>query len=409
MIPKAQVLEFAKQYQLQPTTVEKDYVLGWLLAAISEHPVLSTWVFKGGTCLKKCYFETYRFSEDLDFTVPRDATISTDSIRAALHEIGQWIESRTGLQFPRERCDVEEYDNPRGNKSYQARLTYIGPLNLPRSVSQRVKFDITQDELLADLPDLRELFHPYGDRWTPVPRVQCYSVNEILAEKSRALYERQGRSRDVYDIIHLSRDFREAINARVAANLAARKFGYKRLLPPTVDMILARVDPATLRADWEQQLRHQVPHLPPVEGFLADLPGALAWWLQPELAPRELAPISRAGDELPVPKQYFPATMATTSGGGRGGVGLAVPGGSMEQIRVAARNRLCAEFIYHGASRLVEPYSLRHARTGNLLFYGYELSRNGVPTATIKAYKVEEIASADITDRPFVPRFLVEL
>jgi predicted nucleotidyltransferase component of viral defense system len=26
-------------------------------------------VFKGGTCLKKCFFETYRFSEDLDFTI----------------------------------------------------------------------------------------------------------------------------------------------------------------------------------------------------------------------------------------------------------------------------------------------------------------------------------------------------
>jgi predicted nucleotidyltransferase component of viral defense system len=25
-------------------------------------------VFKGGTCLRKCYFHDYRFSEDLDFT-----------------------------------------------------------------------------------------------------------------------------------------------------------------------------------------------------------------------------------------------------------------------------------------------------------------------------------------------------
>ncbi|HEY0410225.1 MAG TPA: nucleotidyl transferase AbiEii/AbiGii toxin family protein [Candidatus Dormibacteraeota bacterium] len=24
---------------------------------------------KGGTCLRKCYYETYRFSEDLDFTL----------------------------------------------------------------------------------------------------------------------------------------------------------------------------------------------------------------------------------------------------------------------------------------------------------------------------------------------------
>jgi predicted nucleotidyltransferase component of viral defense system len=50
--------------------VEKDYVLGWLLAGIGEHPATrDTWVFKGGTCLKKCFFETYRFSEDLDFTL----------------------------------------------------------------------------------------------------------------------------------------------------------------------------------------------------------------------------------------------------------------------------------------------------------------------------------------------------
>ena len=32
-------------------------------------PLSKSWVFKGGTCLKKCYIETYRFSEDLDFTV----------------------------------------------------------------------------------------------------------------------------------------------------------------------------------------------------------------------------------------------------------------------------------------------------------------------------------------------------
>ncbi len=26
-------------------------------------------MFKGGTCLRKCYYETFRFSEDLDFTI----------------------------------------------------------------------------------------------------------------------------------------------------------------------------------------------------------------------------------------------------------------------------------------------------------------------------------------------------
>ena len=42
-----------------------------MLHGISEHPATQTWAFKGGTCLKKCFFEPFRFSEDLDFTVVR--------------------------------------------------------------------------------------------------------------------------------------------------------------------------------------------------------------------------------------------------------------------------------------------------------------------------------------------------
>ena len=63
MITKQNILERAAEWQLRPEVVEKDYVLGWLLVGIAQHPELrATWVFKGGTCLKKCYFETYRFS-----------------------------------------------------------------------------------------------------------------------------------------------------------------------------------------------------------------------------------------------------------------------------------------------------------------------------------------------------------
>lgn len=49
--------------------LERDYLLSWILAGISQVPSLrATLVFKGGTALKKCYFGDYRFSEDLDFS-----------------------------------------------------------------------------------------------------------------------------------------------------------------------------------------------------------------------------------------------------------------------------------------------------------------------------------------------------
>lgn len=68
----------SEYFAILPTTVEKDYVLSWVLYGISQNLKLSEWFFKGGTCLKKCYFETYRFSEDLDFTVPHGAIYSEE-------------------------------------------------------------------------------------------------------------------------------------------------------------------------------------------------------------------------------------------------------------------------------------------------------------------------------------------
>lgn len=70
MIDRREILDVARDLGLQAQVVEKDYVLGWLLAGIyNQERLRPTWVFKCGTCFQKCYFETYRFSEDLDLNL----------------------------------------------------------------------------------------------------------------------------------------------------------------------------------------------------------------------------------------------------------------------------------------------------------------------------------------------------
>jgi hypothetical protein len=262
---------------------------------------------------------------------------------------------------------------------------------------------------LADETELRELFHPYDDAPQPPARVRCYSVDEILAEKTRALFERNGRARDVYDIVHLSREFKDAIQIAKAAYIARRKFEFKELGPPTVERILGQVEKETLVAAWNQQLRHQLPHLPPVETFLDDLRGALAWWLEPALAPAEPPAIPTPPSEQPVRRERFPV-MATSGAPGRVGAPSArALGAPLDRIRYAARSRLCARVCYHGAARTVEPYALRLARTGNLLLYVYELDCDGRTTGEAKPLEVAEIEVAAVLDRPFRPRFRVEL
>jgi len=49
--------------------IEKDLILHQLLLDLSENKFFSeNFVFKGGTCLIKCYLGYFRFSEDIDFT-----------------------------------------------------------------------------------------------------------------------------------------------------------------------------------------------------------------------------------------------------------------------------------------------------------------------------------------------------
>ena len=69
MIRDAEIRRLARVAGVEPRTMELDYALGWALRGIAGHPRLGQrLVFKGGTCLRKCYFPEYRFSVDLDFT-----------------------------------------------------------------------------------------------------------------------------------------------------------------------------------------------------------------------------------------------------------------------------------------------------------------------------------------------------
>lgn len=405
MIPKAIIHAVAKEESLRDTTIEKDYVLGWMLHGIAVHSRLSRWVFKGGTCLKKCFFETYRFSEDLDFTAQATDSLDANTIEVALRAVCNWVAAESGIEFPSDRIDVAEYTNKQGTLSFQAKVTYIGPLKLARHRLQRIKFDVTQHELLVDPPQHRRVFHRYADAPESSATIACYSVNEILAEKTRALYERQGRARDVYDVVHICRSFRDDVSPARAREILAKKFEFKRLPPPSVEGIFARIDSDSLRVNWEQQLAHQLPALPSIDNFLADLRDSLTWWMEPSRPLPQPPPLTVREGESIAPQRFPVATLGAVFRA-RGQLG---GGQALERVRFAARNRLCIELKYDGVRRTAEPYSLRRSKEGTLLLYVHELTRDGKSTEQLKSYTVERIDDVTVASRPFVARWAVEL
>ena len=222
MIDREEIRELAREFLLDPNVVEKDYALGWLLAGLAAHPSLAdNWIFKGGTCLKKCFFETYRFSEDLDFTLRDPSHLDVAFLSRTIAEVADWVYDTSGLELPETARKFEVYENPRGKLAGQARIGYRGPLGRTNEVP-RIKLDLTSDEILVLLPLRRAIHHPYSDEPEEGLSALCYAFEEVFAEKVRALTERM-RPRDLYDVVHLHRrhdlqPYRQPFRGKTARN-----------------------------------------------------------------------------------------------------------------------------------------------------------------------------------------------
>lgn len=383
MISRADINERVREWGLREDVVEKDYVLGWVLWGIASDPSLGQyWVFKGGTCLKKCYLETYRFSEDLDFTVLRGGPSTEADVLPLVASVLDRVNQESGIDFsvlsPRLRN--------RPNGSGEGRIYYRGPRNAPSSAS--IKIDLSSTEIVVRPPVLREIGHSHADQLPQPCQVRCYSFDELFAEKLRAMGERS-RPRDLYDIVNLFRRPDLRAHPKLIRDALREKCETKGVSVPTIESVASSPFRAELESEWSNMLAHQLAALPPFEHFWGELPDLFAW-LEGTATPPVLAAMPMSAEEE-VGWQP-PATVSTW--------GFGVP---LETVRFAAANLLCVELGYQGSRRLIEPYSLRRTRDGNIILHALR-----VEDRQPRSYRVDRIESVRATTTPFRPVYAVE-
>lgn len=390
MIDKREIMDFSREFGLNANMIEKDYVIGWVLSAIFRHPEIgSRLVFKGGTCLKKCYFETYRFSEDLDFTLSDPDQLNQKYLKNSFDEISEWIYDKAGIKLPTETIRFEVYEHPRGGSSVQGRIGYRGPMQ-KRGDLPRIKLDLTVDEVIVLDPIIRGVHHPYSDSPDEGMNIQCYSFEEVFAEKIRALAERE-RPRDLYDIIHLYRHAGLKPDQRLILNTLKKKCEFKEMPVPTMTSFRNSPEREELESEWANMLAHQLPALPSFEQFWKKLPEVMGWLHGAyKKAVKEAIPFRRTD----IDETWYPPSMAQAWH-------TTIP---VEKIRFAAANRLCVNLYYKESQFVIEPYSLRRSQKGDLLLYALTHNIRG-----IKEYIVDLIQGAEITDIPFIPKYAIEL
>jgi len=255
MIEQKEINKIATQNRVSDRQIEKDYVLSWLLFAISKNKILyNALVFKGGTVLKKAYFEDYRFSEDLDFTLI-DETISNEQIFTEFSNLFEFIkeESNIDIRIDPKKWAIHESGSP------QFYIDYVASLQGSMG-SRDLKIDITRGEILETETEIKTIFSTYSDLEEEF-NLQCYSLAEVLIEKMTALMGRT-EPRDLYDFWYLI----EIENLDVSdylfefQNKAKHK---KQLHEKFMEKVLNKE--AAFKRDWEKKLVSQIHNLPKYE------------------------------------------------------------------------------------------------------------------------------------------------
>jgi hypothetical protein len=257
--------------------VEKDYAIGHVLAALYTHPLLrDQLVFKGGTALRKAHFPGYRFSEDLDFS----AAEGERDLEAFILEAAKVAERSLLEQGP---FGVSLTRYPAGRPHVGGQQAFRLHVRFPWQSQAlcSLKLEITTDEPVLKTPLRLPLLHGYDE---PLEgELTCYTLEEVVAEKLRALLQTRAhlaergwarpRSRDYYDLWQLLCAREDAVDIEEAALLLPAKCQVRDVGFAGVEDFFSETTLQHARADWSGSLGRMVAELPDFDVCVSDLQG----------------------------------------------------------------------------------------------------------------------------------------
>lgn len=215
--------------------LEKDILLHLILLNLERNKNFKeNYVFKGGTCLIKCYLGYYRFSEDLDFSyihnekqkgksekqIRKELSLIIDDLADLIFDISK----KLNLDFSKEKSNSKYFEFGANNKFTTFKLWYISHITNKQQFIKiqinfvekfKYKFKTKQaNNLIKDInKDAFEfLFKEYKDL-LDCPKIKVYDIREILLEKYRAILTRKAlKARDFIDLFfilnYIKQDFR---------------------------------------------------------------------------------------------------------------------------------------------------------------------------------------------------------
>jgi predicted nucleotidyltransferase component of viral defense system len=369
----------ADEFGIHTSNVQRDYVFGWLISAVSQHPRLSELlVLKGGNAFRKGYLPTTRFSDDLDFSSPTD--LSGIDIVRELNEVCAIAEAASGVRFDLDRNRlVDEQQVDRERRVLKLRLYFHDFTGTTQELILKVRVDVTELDRLHLPIQTRRLIHPYSDWEACNTPIRCVKLEEALADKLRALMQRQ-HSHDLFDLVYTIFVTDElAVNRIEVVRTFLAKSVFQRDAR-TPRRVLLELPFELMRGFWDRLVLPRVTRLS-FDDAVARFTSGLAELFAPFATPERTA------------VGFFPAEYRA-------------------DILRAGTERTLLRVGYGGFQRLVEPYELVFKRRsdGFVKEYFYVWDRvGGSGGPGLKSFWPERVEWLERTDERFEPRFPIAL
>lgn len=383
MISKAEIEAKAREFEINTSNVQRDYVFGWLLHGLFTVSTLREEIFlKGGNALRKGYFENTRYSSDLDLGIPGEITEAR--LLEELNRVCEYVGGKSGVVFEPDNNTVEEKftasEAPLPDlRVYEARVYFKDFYGNSAKFRIKIAMDITRfDRTMLAIQD-RPLIHPYSDAAEAACTIRCMKLEEIIATKLKCLLQRQ-HAPDLFDYVHSVR----LLGAELNRDEVVRTFIQKTIFgrnPQVLKAILKQTPFDYFRTYWTKGIVC-------AKSILFGIDEAIAFFLE------EMESLFSAyGDNGFAQFAYF-------------GPELRVP------IMKAAREQTLLRVRYKGDERLLEPYSLKYLQKRDgaerEYFYAWNVSGGGSAPG-IRLLVASNFQSIENTDQTFEPRSLIEL
>ena len=275
---RSRLQEARKQLGVPWEVLERDYLLSWILAGVSRVEILrDSLVFKGGTALKKCWFGDYRFSEDLDFSgvndVPRGQAME-EAVKESCRIAAKLLDEYAPVEVTCERY-TEKNPHPGEQEAFSIHAKF--PWH--RDPHARVMIEISVDEKVIRPAPWRTVIHRYGEPLDA--KVQAYSLEEIMAEKLRAILQHvekleergwsRSRARDYYDLWRIFNAYGDHLTLTGFVQFLREKCAVRDVSFDGADDFFQPTMLAYVEKTWEQWLGPLVPDLPSYTTVIGEL------------------------------------------------------------------------------------------------------------------------------------------